>query len=345
MPLPPELTNYVANARGQGIADAIIRNELLKVGWKESDVSEALQGQISGTVPTSIKIRSKSHGVVIMILIIILIAAVGIGGYYILNSRGNTPISENNSIQNNASSTAFPEDKKLAENYKTDLNEAFSKTKASSLYLIPKLRDLSDTLIPIEQTSSTGISFSSPWGKPISFTTIGGNKTFKFDYSRSINFYKHDESSALIKTLEKAMTATGWSYPRDFTEPLQSFLIENKISTIKDLIDYSLAINPLSLLTDSDDTRMIINYSLLQQIKRTLIDNDIVKIDRFKTNSLEGYIFIPDSAKSNNVGYLIFTTQGSIYSASMYSEVFINGSVNDKDGEINTILSTLKIDN
>lgn len=336
MPTFSELLNYVSNARKQGIADEIIRNNLLGAGWSEANISEVLQSKIA--VPSPTEKQNKSYTKVAVSLIVILVLLIATGYYFFNDFKSINQITKDNSSNQTSNVPVFTQDKIDAENNKTDLSTYFSKEKAPGLYLIPKMRDLSGTLISKEKVDRAGISFESSWGKLSAFTSINGNDTFKFGSDRSINFYRQDNSSALIKTLEQATTTEGWRYPKDYTEQLRSFMTENKISSLKDLINYSLAIDPQNILADTDYTKVIINYALLHQVKRSLVGNDITEIDRFKSQFLEGYVLMPsDNSAGSVVNYIIFTPGENIYSVSMWSKVPIAGA------DINTFLSSLAI--
>src|SRR3989344_5418961 len=51
MPITPELTQYISQARASGMSDDAIRTELLKTGWNINDVNEAIPPKIPSFAP------------------------------------------------------------------------------------------------------------------------------------------------------------------------------------------------------------------------------------------------------------------------------------------------------
>lgn len=51
MPVTPELSQYITQARATGMSDDVIRTELLKAGWQVADVNEAIPARIPSFAP------------------------------------------------------------------------------------------------------------------------------------------------------------------------------------------------------------------------------------------------------------------------------------------------------
>src|SRR3989344_1972500 len=92
MPITPELTQYISQARASGMSDDAIRTELLKTGWNINDVNEAIPPKIPSfapvvaleqptTQPVQAKPRRSHLGFVITVVLLLLI---GGAVYYFL---------------------------------------------------------------------------------------------------------------------------------------------------------------------------------------------------------------------------------------------------------------------
>jgi len=92
MPITPELTQYISQARASGMSDDAIRTELLKTGWNINDVNEAIPPKIPSfapvvaleqptTQPVQAKPRRSHLGFIITVVLLLLI---GGAVYYFL---------------------------------------------------------------------------------------------------------------------------------------------------------------------------------------------------------------------------------------------------------------------
>jgi hypothetical protein len=84
-----QLADYIQQARANGMDDDQIMGELFRVGWKESEIEEALQGLgLLVDLPSTIGSEENPSSImktVILIILLIILAGAGIFGFYELD--------------------------------------------------------------------------------------------------------------------------------------------------------------------------------------------------------------------------------------------------------------------
>jgi hypothetical protein len=106
-----ELQDYIKKARGSGMNDEQIKQELLKAGWKAQDINPEFGG-ISALIPTPIapkvetfsettepKNKSKLPTIALIVVIAVLLIAGGVLGYnYLIKPSAPKNVADNNVV-------------------------------------------------------------------------------------------------------------------------------------------------------------------------------------------------------------------------------------------------------
>lgn len=80
-----DLIRYIEEARKSGMGDAQIREELLKTGWQEADVNEAMGGVLATPSPSRPRASTSKPLLTIMIALLAAIAIYAGAAYYMTN--------------------------------------------------------------------------------------------------------------------------------------------------------------------------------------------------------------------------------------------------------------------